>query len=252
MNRSIKGRTIVVSGAGSGIGLGILTALLAEGVNAYGLFNSDSSGEKIRALGAKAIKVDIREPEQLVGAIRKAREESGQLDGLVSNAGLTLTAPFLDAGVAMWDQLWRTNQRSVLIGCQAAARILVEDGRKGALVNVSSVHARASDVDYEAYAGTKGAIVAMGRAMAWSLGPHGIRVNTLSPGLTMTETVAKVADDPATAKLFRSWHANGKVSTVDEMGQLAVFLLSDASSALTGTEIIADQGTTARLCNLGV
>ena len=251
MSGSLNGRTIVVSGAGSGIGLGILRALLAEGVEAFGLYNSEASGEKIRTLGATAIKADIREPEQLVAAIQQARDVNGRLDGLVSNAGLTLTSPFLEADVTMWDQLWRTNQRSVLIGCQAAARIMVADRKGGALLNVSSVHARSSDRDYEAYAGTKGAIVAMGRAMAWSLGPHGIRVNTLSPGLTMTESVAKVTEDPETAALFRSWHANREVSTVEEMGALAVFLLSDASSALTGTEVVADHGTTARLCNFG-
>lgn len=87
--------------------------------------------------------------------------------------------------------------------------------------------------------------------MAWSLGPHGIRVNTLSPGLTMTEKVAAVAAEPANAALFASWHADGQVATVDEVAQVAAFLLSGAASALTGLEIIADKGTTARLCNVG-
>ncbi len=252
MSGVLENRTIVVSGAGSGIGLGILKAVLAEGATAFGLFNSESSGDKVRSLGATAIRADVREPAQLSAAIQNARDVSGRLDGLVNNAGLTLTAPFLDAEIEMWDQLWRTNQRSILVGSQAAAKIMVADGRRGCLLNISSVHGTASDQSYEAYAGTKAAIVAMGRAMAWSLGPKGIRVNTLSPGLTMTETVTRVAEDPATAELFRSWHADGQTATVEEVAQTALFLLSDASAALTGTEIIADKGTLARLCNVGV
>lgn len=188
------------------------------------------------------VRADVRDPASLANAIGAVREAEGRLDGLVNNAGLTLTAPFLEAEVEMWNTLWETNQRSVLVGCQAAARIMVADGRGGALVNVSSVHATSSDHGYEAYAGTKGAITAMARAMSWSLGPHGIRVNTLSPGLTLTEKVAKVAEDPDTAETFRSWHANGEIPSVDEMGDLAVFLLSDAASALNGIEIVADQG----------
>ncbi len=115
-----------------------------------------------------AIKADNRNPKDLVAAIKQARAETGRLDGLLNNAGVTLTAPFLEADVAMWDQLWETNQRSVLVGCQAAARIMVEHKRVGVLVNVFSVHGSASGQSYEDYAGTQGAICAMGRAMAWS------------------------------------------------------------------------------------
>lgn len=251
MSGALQGRTIVVSGAGSGIGLGILRAILAEGAVACGLYNSPSSGDRVRDLGAMAVQADIREPDRLREAIERARAETGRLDGLVNNAGLTLTAPFLEAEVEMWDQLWRTNQRSVLIGCQAAARIMARDGTGGSLVNVSSVHGSASDRTYEAYAGTKGAIAAMARAMAWSLGPQGIRVNTLSPGLTMTEKVAEVAKESGNAALFASWHADGCTPSVEDIARVAVFLLSDASAALSGTEIIADKGTTARLCNVG-
>ncbi|WP_417522692.1 SDR family NAD(P)-dependent oxidoreductase [Marinovum sp.] len=247
----LQGRTIVVTGAGSGIGYGILRAVLAEGAQAVGLDVSPDGIDRIAATGALALAADVTDAEAFAASLGRARDETGRLDGLVNNAGLTLTAPFLEAEIAMWDRLWATNQRSVLIGCQAAARIMVADGRPGALVNVASVHAGASDHGYEGYAGTKGAIQAMGRALAWSLGPHGIRVNTLSPGLTLTETVTQAAETPATKALFDSWHADGATASVDEVARAALFLLSDASAALTGTEIIADKGTMARLCNVG-
>ena len=132
------------------------------------------------------------------------------------------------------ESLWTVNQRSVLAGCQMAARIMVADGTPGALVNIGSVHARSGNPGMEGYAGTKGAISAMGRAMAWSLGPHGIRVNALCPGLTQTETVLQAMQDPATAAELCSWHATNRVSTVEDIGNAAVFLLSDLSAALTG------------------
>lgn len=251
MNGALQGRVIIVTGAGAGIGLGILRAVVAAGARATGFYLSDDSAAVIEGEGARAIRADVRDPARLAAAIGEVRTVDGALHGLVSNAGVTLTSPFLEADPAEWDALWKTNQRSVLAGCQAAARIMAADGQGGALVNVSSVHATASDHGYEGYAGTKGAITAMGRAMAWSLGLHGIRVNTISPGLTMTEKVAEVARDPDTAAKFRSWHANGEVPSTQEIGQLAVFLLSDAASALNGIEIVADKGTTARLCNVG-
>lgn len=251
MTKALEGKTIIVTGAGAGIGLGILRAIINAGGQAYGLDADPAALPRIEAEGAVPLHVDVGDPEALAAAIRSAREGAGRLDGLVSNAGVTVTAPFLEAEVATWDRLWEINQRSVLVGCQAAARIMVADGRKGALVNVSSVHATASDQSYEGYAGTKGAILAMTRAMAWSLGPHGIRANVLSPGLTMTEAVAEVAATPDALARFKSWHADGTVSSTEEIGQAVLFLLSDASAALSGTEVIADHGTVARLCDLG-
>lgn len=251
MTGALQGKTIVITGAASGIGYGLLGAAVAQGAVAFGVDFSAEGAERINSLGAHALLADVRDADQLREAIQSARKTSGRLDGFVSNAGVTATAPFLEAEVSLWEDLWRTNQRSVLVGCQAAAQIMVEDGRGGALVNVASVHASASDRGYEAYAGTKAAIVAMGRAMAWSLGASGIRVNTLSPGLTWTERVAEVGRDPTLFSEFRSWHADGNIATIEEVAKVGVFLLSDASAALTGTELVVDKGTLARLCNVG-
>lgn len=215
----LEGKVIAVTGAGAGIGAGILRAVQDAGARAWGLEMTEAGLDRVREAGAGAVAVDVTDTERLRAALRQVREEAGQLDGLVNNAGVTLTAPFLEAETEMWERLWRTNQRSVLVGCQEAARIMVADGRGGALVNVASVHGSASDRGYEGYAATKGGILAMSRAMAWSLGEHGIRVNALSPGLTMTEGVSGAAEDPAARRLFASWHADGQVGTsVDEIG----------------------------------
>jgi 3-oxoacyl-[acyl-carrier protein] reductase len=251
MTLPLAGRVVIVTGAASGIGRGILRVCLAQGARVAGLDIAADGAAKIEAEGGLPYLVDVADPTAFAAVVAQVRANEGRLDGMVNNAGLTLVMPFLEADVGEWDQLWQVNQRSVLVGAQAAARIMVADGTGGAIVNLASNHARASDVGYEAYAGTKGAITAMTRAMAWSLGKHGIRVNALCPGLTLTEAVAALAQDAATVGMFNSWHASGRVNSVDDVGKVAAYLLSDASTALTGAEIIADQGMTARLGALG-
>lgn len=244
-------KVIIVTGAASGIGRGVLRMARAAGAQVVGIDIAPGAEDRIAAEGGLPYRADVGDPGCFAATIDRVRTDFGRLDGLVNNAGITRAPDFLGADVAEWDLLWQVNQRSVLIGSQAAARIMVKDRLGGAIVNIASNHARASDVGYEAYAGTKGGIVAMTRAMAWSLGRHGIRVNALCPGLTLTEHVANVARDPAIAKTFNSWHATGQVNTVDQVGQVAAFLLSDASAAISGAEILADQGMVARLGALG-
>jgi len=242
MSAALQDRVIIVTGAASGIGLGIAQMCIDAGAQVAGFDIAKGFG---------GYSVDVADPTAFADAVAQARSDFGRLDGIVNNAGITVTAPFLEAPLEDWDRLWRVNQRSVLVGCQSVARIMVADKSQGAIVNIASNHARASDVGYEAYAGTKGAITAMTRSMAWSLGQHGIRVNALCPGLTMTDAVAQVAQDPVRAGQFNAWHATGRVNTIHDVGRAAVFLLSDASAALSGTEIIADQGMSSRLGALG-
>ena len=247
MTGSLDGKVVIVTGAGAGIGLGILRQAIAAGARTIGFDRNPAGKAKVEAEGGRFVEVDVTDLDGFEAALQAVRRDEGRLDGLVNNAGVTINVPFLEMSRAQMESLWTVNQRSVLAGCQMAARIMVADGTPGALVNIGSVHARSGNPGMEGYAGTKGAISAMGRAMAWSLGPHGIRVNALCPGLTQTETVLQAMQDPATAAELCSWHATNRVSTVEDIGNAAVFLLSDLSAALTGAEIIADQGISAVL-----
>lgn len=246
MTSSLKDRHVVVTGGGAGIGLGCVEACLAAGARVTAFDISEEAEARISAAGAVFARVDVADPARFAAALTEARRAVGRLDGLINNAGVTIAEPFLEARLDVFERLWQVNQRSVLVGCQSAARIMVEDGNAGAIVNLSSVHSRASDAGFEAYAGTKGAIAAMTRAMAWSLGRHGIRVNALCPGLTLTESIraATNADDHAR---FASWSATGEITTPLEMGRIAAFLLSDEARVFSGADLVADQATLARL-----
>ena len=242
---TLDGKHIIVTGAAAGIGLGIARACRKAGAQVTGLDKSDGT-DRMAQIGAEFVQVDVTDLDAFEAAIATAHQRVGHLDGMVNNAGVTIKVPFLEMTREQMETLWTVNQRSVLVGCQAAGRIMATAG-KGAIVNIASVHARATNPGHEGYAATKAAITAMTRAMAWSLGTKGVRVNAISPAMTRTEIVDQAMEDPVLDNRFRTWTAEGEVTTVDEIGALAVFILSDASAALNGSDVLADRGMSALL-----
>jgi NAD(P)-dependent dehydrogenase (short-subunit alcohol dehydrogenase family) len=244
---NLQGRKIVVTGASAGIGLGIVRQCRAAGAEVTGFDINEAGAQKLADLGADFQLVDVSDAAAFAASIAEANARMGGLDGFVNNAGVTIKVPFLEMTLAQMDMLWEVNQRSVLVGCQTAGRIMKDAGVRGSSVNIASNHARATNPGHEGYSATKGAIVSMTRAMAWSLGAHAIRVNALCPGMTQTEIVIEAMKDPANAENFRGWAADNEVSTVEEIGDAAVFLLSDASMALNGADVLADRAMSALL-----
>ena len=241
----LAGRVVLVTGGGAGIGRGVVEACRAAGAHVHvGTLERDAAFDDPEVSCAW---LDVADPAGIERWVGLARERYGRIDGLVANAGITVQGAFLDTVPDDLDRLWRINQRGVYLCAQAVAGRMVADERPGSIVAIGSNHARASDAGYEMYAATKAAVVAMCRAMAWSLGPHGIRVNSLSPGLTATEAVERAAADPADRARFERWHATGRYNTVREVGDCAAFLLSDASASMSGADLLADQGMSARL-----
>jgi len=249
----LKNKIIIVTGGCSGIGWGITKAATAAGATVITCQRSLSGRERIDGLvqdGFKAefMELDVSKADAIGPFIDEIIKKHGRIDALVNNAGITIDEDFFEFPLEKLDMLWATNQRSVFLLSQAAARHMRKAG-KGNILNISSNHSKGSVAGYEMYAGTKGAISAMTRAMAWSLGPHGIRVNTLSPGLTMTEAVQDVAvSKPGLMDAFNDLHATNEVSTVEDIANIAVFMISDLAKALTGEDIVADQGVAAQLC----
>jgi len=246
----LQGKVVVVTGGGAGIGWGIVQACCKAGARVF--FCQRSDGEpraaELRAAGHDAhfMQCDIGSPESLAAFARAAIDRYGRVDALINNAGVTIEGDFLDFPVADLDKLWATNVRSIFLLTQALVPVMP---RGSSVVNVSSNHGSASVAGYEMYAATKGAISAMTRSMAWSLGKRGIRSNTLSPGLTRTEAVQKVIDNsPSLEQGFNAMHADGAFATMGEIGDIAAFLVSDAARAITGAELVADHGMHAQLC----
>lgn len=251
---SLQGKRILVTGAAAGIGLGVARACAAAGASLVVTdIDHDRLVARTRSLAVApdallAAELDVSEPARVRAFLDDLDRRVGALDGLVNNAGITIEADFLGFRESDLERLWSTNLRSVFVLCQEAAKRMAANGG-GSIVNVGSNHSLASIPGYEMYAATKAGIVAMTRAMSWSLGPCGIRVNTLSPGLTHTETVGQaVRVRPDLLESFNRLHASGRYATVEEIGAAAAFLLSDGAAAITGAEIVADHGLSALLC----
>jgi NAD(P)-dependent dehydrogenase (short-subunit alcohol dehydrogenase family) len=253
MSDVLRNKRILITGAAAGIGLGVARAcanagasLVVSDINYDGLLKSTASltedPDKLYA-----VKLDVSDSSSIDACFADLTDRFEKIDGVVNNAGITIQSPFLEFEETDIERLWSNNLRSVFLMCQRAARIMKQTGG-GSIVNVASVHAGASVPGFEMYAATKGGIVSMTKAMSWSLGPHEIRVNSLSPGLTATEEIQELADSrPDLAKTFALMHATGRFATVDEVGQTAVFLLSDNASAVTGADITVDHGEVALL-----
>ncbi|WP_095012069.1 SDR family oxidoreductase [Tsuneonella mangrovi] len=247
----LAGKTIVLTGGGAGIGWGIAQACCEKGARVFFCQRSDEGEAKaaeLRGRGhdAQFMVCDISSPESISAFADAAIERYGAVHGLINNAGVTIEGDFLTFPLADLDRLWSTNVRSIFLLTQALVPAMPHGS---AVVNVSSNHSVSSVAGYEMYAGTKGAISAMTRAMAWSLGQRGIRANTLSPGLTRTEAVQEVINaSPELERGFNAMHADSAFATIGEIGGVAAFLVSDASKAITGADLVADHGMAAQLC----
>lgn len=251
----LQNKVVIVTGGCSGIGWGITQVCARHGATVIAAQRSEAGRERVQSLvqdghTVEFARLDVSDPVSIETFVAKIIEDHGRVDVLINNAGVTIEADFLEFPLEKLDLLWATNLRSIFLMSQATARHMKSLNR-GAIVNVSSNHSHASVPGYEMYAATKGGISAMGRAMAWSLGKYGIRVNTLSPGLTLTESVTDVMEStPGLEKVFRDLHATQDVATVEDIANIAAFLASDLANGITGSDIVADKGTHAQLCRI--
>jgi NAD(P)-dependent dehydrogenase (short-subunit alcohol dehydrogenase family) len=199
------------------------------------------SGGKAEAFGA-----DFRD---LAAVRRLAREATGFLGGLdvlVNNAGITLNVPFAEVTVEQFDTIYHVNIRAQFFLTQALLPALAEKGR-GAVINITSVHAFAGMTEHSIYAGTKGAIVAYTRELSLELIPRGIRVNAIAPGWIFVENHRKMLGDSFdTVEAGKSLPA-GFIGEPCDIGRLAIFLASDESRYIIGQTLVCDGGQTAIL-----
>jgi len=248
---SLEGKNVVLTGGGAGIGWGIAQACCNAGAHVFfgqRNANGEAKAELLRGSGGDATfrQLDVSDPSSIAEFAALATERFGRIDALINNAGVTIEGDFLAFAADDLERLWATNVRSIFLLTQALVPAMP---RGASVLNISSNHSVASVPGYEMYAATKGAIAAMTRAMCTSLGQRGIRVNTLSPGLTRTEAVQEVIDrSPELERSFNAMHADGRFATVEEIGAVAAFLVSDAAAAVTGADLVADHGLAVQLC----
>lgn len=249
MDLDLSGKKAVVTGAGSGIGLAVVQALVKEGATVLG--GARTARQELLAATPHTLEVDLATesgPEQLV---QRALTDFGGVDILVNNVGggVKMARGFLDTDEQTWRRTFDLNFFSAVRATRAALPSLVE--RRGAIVNIGSVNSKLVEPGLVHYSAAKAALTVLGKALSKEFSPLGVRVNTISPGPVRTriwsnpawtektgmspeEFVAKV---PAMAGL-----TTGKMIEVDEIATLVLLLVSNKVPSIVGSDYIIDAG----------
>jgi NAD(P)-dependent dehydrogenase (short-subunit alcohol dehydrogenase family) len=243
----LDGRRALVTGAGRGIGLAAASALADAG--AHVTLASRTTEEigaaaeaiSVRGQSAEALTLDVRDVE----AVRAAIAASEPFDILVNNAGTNRPAPFVDVKVEDFDLVFSLNVRAAYFVAQAVARRLVEAGRPGSIVNVSSQMGHVGGANRTVYCATKHAMEGFTKAMAIELAPHRIRVNTLAPTFIETPMTRPFFENQAFREDTLRRIKLGRLGQLKDLTGAIVFLASDASALMTGTSLVVDGGWTA-------
>lgn len=240
-------RVSLITGGGSGIGLAV-ARLLRERGTVVVADRDEAALAAAAAEGFDTIRLDVRLTAEWRDAARVVLARYGRLDGLVHNAGVAPIAPLTDTVDDDLDRTYETNVRSVLVGTRECWDLLVAS--RGAVVNVASVAGLVGQDASSAYVASKGAVIALTRALAIELAPHGVRVNCVSPGTTMTPMLERhfetIPDGDAAREHLTRRHLLGRLLAPADIAPSVVHLLSPETAAgMTGSNVVVDGGLTA-------
>jgi NAD(P)-dependent dehydrogenase (short-subunit alcohol dehydrogenase family) len=244
----LEGQVAIVTGAAQGIGAACAERLAGDGA-AVALWDVDAArGEALaaalRGRGQRAafMACNVADKAAVDGAVAATLQAFGRIDALINNAGIFRAAEFLEIEEADWDAVIAVNLKGAFLVGQAVAREMVKTGG-GAIVNMSSVNAVMAIPSIASYNASKGGVNQLTRVMALALAEHGIRVNAVAPGTIATELAQKavLGSDEARARIM-SRTPMKRLGTPAEIADVCAFLLSSASSYMTGEIVYVDGG----------
>lgn len=258
---SLKGKTALITGSTSGIGLGIATALAKQGVNIVmnGFGNADQIAQCTKSLQSHGVQVlyspaDMTKPDQIRAMIVQAEEKFGAIDILVNNAGIQHVSPIESFPPEKWDAIIAINLTASFHTTQGVITAMREKGW-GRIINICSAHGIVASPFKSAYVAAKHGIIGFTKSVALETAQHNITVNAICPGYVLTPLVENQIADTAKARgitenevinnvmLAAQW--TKKFVTTEQVSDLAVFLCSDSAQNITGAELKIDGGWTA-------
>jgi NAD(P)-dependent dehydrogenase (short-subunit alcohol dehydrogenase family) len=252
----LVGCVALISGGAQGIGRAIAGSFQRESACVFILDCDAETGNEAAveltgqnaAYPVKYLPADLRDPLEIRRAVDAVRNDQGRIDVLVNNAGVELEKPLEKLTPADWDLVLEVNLRGAFLLTQATIPLFPESG--GAIVNISSIHASHAFPDSIPYACSKAGMVALTRNLALELSNRHIRVNCISPGYIDTrlweEYLRHSADPNLLAAQTTALHPLGRRGMPADVSEAALFLVSDSSAFITGTELIVDGGLTLR------
>jgi len=239
MSTSFKGKTVIITGAGKGIGRACAVLLAERGAQVVAISRTQSDLDALaRETGARGIKADLADS----AAARGAMKDAGAADHLVNCAGTNVLESVLDMTEAGYEAVLGINLRAALICAQEFAHARIKAGGGGSIVNITSIAGHRGFQDHMCYAASKAGLEGATRVMARELGPHGIRANAIAPTVTMTELAAEAWSDPAKSEPMKVRHPAGRFAEVAEVASAVAMLLSEDAAMITGSVLPVDGG----------
>ena len=250
----VSGKVAVVTGASRGIGEAAARRLAASGAKvvlaARKLEPLEAVTESIRADGgdARAVACHTGRADEVEALVQAAVDAYGQVDVLVNNAATNpYFGPMLETEDAAWDKTFDVNVKGYFAACRAVARHLEARGAPGSLINLTSVLGLRAAPFQGAYAMTKAAVISMTQTLAVELGPRGVRVNAIAPGIVETRFSKVLVETEFIAKTLKERTPLGRFGQPDDVAGLVVYLASDAAAYCTGQVFTVDGGLSAQL-----
>lgn len=239
-------KTAIVTGAANGIGRAIAAAYAENGFHVFiadiDIENGTKAQEEFRAQGNQAsfIETDVSNPESLKKLVENVTDTSGKIDVLINNAGVSEFCPPEELSVERWNTILNTNLRSSFLLTRLAAVEMKKNGG-GSVVNIASTRAMMSEKNSEAYAASKGGLLALTHAMALSYADDKIRVNCISPGWIHTGDYEKLRE------VDHEQHPSGRVGKPDDIARACLFLTDSDNDFICGENLVIDGGMTRKM-----
>lgn len=250
MGQLLAEKTVIITGAGRGIGLATARLLHEEGAQVVATVRAESNLPELKVDDDRLIGrvVDVTDEQQVKDLIQFTVDTFGKLDGIVNNAGILIPGTILDATVEDYQKTFDVNVKGVFLGCKYAIPELLKAGG-GSIVNFGSINSIGAEKMLTTYTASKGAVLTMTKAIALDFAAQGIRANTVCPGFVDTPLnvphYEALGGREALEAGLPDFQPIGRPILPEEIAHSVAFLLSDNSTAITGTAFVVDGGVLA-------